>query len=419
MPFTFRYRLHRHGWAEAILSNGVEKVVTDHSYICDTLNQMAELACGMLEAGSTDEPVLQSKVLFDEEGAEYELRIEVGTVPPIGPQRSVVVVIDQTEGPAHDIRREEVLRAETTPQEFAEQVLMALEEVLQREGLAGYRKRWIADEFPLVAYAQLAKLLGRREIVVKLWPPGNVHCGHNPPMASDDLRRLWKLAQIDNAILEIRQRAAALDPGRSHMALIQKLEGELEVKGGEAKRLSAEQTDLELAQRGIDDKLKKIDKTLYGGSVVSPREVENLEKEIAQLKRQREANDEKLLELYDTAPAAKAEADKVQKAIDQAKAALAEHQKGARKLKAELEDAFKARTAERPEAAKHVSPALLQKYEAIRAKHQMGMVAVVKHTSCGGCGTLLPERTLQGAKDDKVVTCDECHRILYYTEGLI
>ncbi|RYF45944.1 MAG: hypothetical protein EOO38_15085 [Cytophagaceae bacterium] len=37
-------------------------------------------------------------------------------------------------------------------------------------------------------------------------------------------------------------------------------------------------------------------------------------------------------------------------------------------------------------------------------------------------GTLfahLPERTIQGLKDDKPLACETCHRLLYYTEGVV
>ena len=42
-------------------------------------------------------------------------------------------------------------------------------------------------------------------------------------MASQELRKLWKLNQIDATLLEIRKRAAALDPGKKIMAEIERL----------------------------------------------------------------------------------------------------------------------------------------------------------------------------------------------------
>lgn len=238
-------------------------------------------------------------------------------------------------------------------------------------------------------------------------------------MASAELQRLWKLSKIDSGLVEVRKRAAALDPGRTIQAELTKLEAEEAEVGGRARGLHAEQRDLELQQKAIEDKLKKIDKELYGGKVVNSREVENLEKEIVALKRQRDHLDERLLELFELVPPAQAAAKKVDDKIADAKARLAARKKQALQEKASLEAEFARLNAARPEAAKGFSPTLIARYDAIRQKAGgIGMAEVVGRT-CGGCGTQLPERALQALKEDKLATCESCHRILYFTEGVI
>jgi hypothetical protein len=231
--------------------------------------------------------------------------------------------------------------------------------------------------------------------------------------------RLWKLHQVDAGILEIKKRAAALDPGRAVQAELDTLAKQEQEVGGHYRSLHTENLDLELTNKGIEDKLKRIDKELYGGKVVNSREVDTLEKEIASLKRQRDKNDDRLLELMDLLPPAKTAAEKVEAKIAERKKALAEAKKAALATKAQLEAEFARLTKLRPEAAKNVSPPLLARYDSIRQKQGTGMAEVVKKRSCGGCGTMLPERTLVGAQEDKTVTCETCHRILYYTEGVV
>jgi len=239
-------------------------------------------------------------------------------------------------------------------------------------------------------------------------------------MASDDLRRLWRLHLIDAALVEIQHRAAALDPGRKLLAEIKALNEKLDEKGGQARQLAGEQTDLELKQKTIEEKLKKVDKEMYGGSVVNSREVENLEKEISALRRQRAELEERILQLWELVPPAQQEADALEAQIAEKKKELSVHQKKALQLKAQLEADYKEKTAQRPGAAKAVSPGLLTRYEAIRKGHGgIGMGEITQKGTCSACGTLLAERTIQGAKDERVVTCDECHRLLYFTEGLV
>jgi predicted nucleic acid-binding Zn-ribbon protein len=239
-------------------------------------------------------------------------------------------------------------------------------------------------------------------------------------MASLELQRLWKLAQIDNRITDIRLRAGALDPGRAIQAELQALAQEDAEIGGNARSLSAEQKDLELLQASLDDKLKRIDKEMYGGKVVSAREVSTLEKEIAAIKRQKDKNDDRLLELMDLVPPAQAAAKKIEAKIADANKRLVERRKKALEEKATLEAEFKRLSTVRPDVAKNVPASLMNRYESAKQRGGgVGMVQISKQETCGGCGTHIPERTVHSLREDKLATCESCHRILYYTEGLV
>lgn len=237
---------------------------------------------------------------------------------------------------------------------------------------------------------------------------------------SNDLRNLWRLHLVDLGLHEIRQRAAALDPGRKIQGELAALNTELEAKNEHLKTLRGEQTDIELRQKSIDEKLKKIDKELYGGKVVNPREVEALQKEIATLKKQRGDLDTKLLELWDAIPPVQAEVDVLAKKVAEKKAELDEYQKKVLKLKAQLEAEFKERSAQRPALAKEVPTSMLARYDSVRQKHAgIGMAGVTKNGNCDACGTKLPVKNIEAAKEGRIVTCEACHRILYASEGLI
>ena len=234
------------------------------------------------------------------------------------------------------------------------------------------------------------------------------------------LQRLWRLNEIDVALVELRKRAAALDPGKHIQSQIKALEDDYAVKGGRAKELHSEQTDLELKQRGIDDKLKKIDKDLFGGKIVNPREVELLEKEIESLKRQRGSMDERVLELMDLVPPAQKAADEIKKKIDEKKAELVDYQKRVVKEQERIKSEFARISAQRPEVAKSIDAGTLARYDAIRQKHGgVGMSKITKIGTCEMCGMNLPEKSIDAARQDRLVTCEACHRILYYTEGLV
>ena len=155
--------------------------------------------------------------------------------------------------------------------------------------------------------------------------------------------------------------------------------------------------------------------------MVNPREVENLQKEIEALRRQRAGLDERILELWELVPPAKEAADKIEKAIADKKTELGEYQKKVVLAKHQLESEFKKQSSLRPEVAKLVPPAMLSRYDAIRQKHGgVGMAQINRQKgACGACGMQLPTKAIESAKEERMVTCEACHRLLYYTEGLV
>lgn len=235
-----------------------------------------------------------------------------------------------------------------------------------------------------------------------------------------DLRKLHTLHQLDFAILEIRQRAAALDPGRALMAKIKQAEAERDAADVEVRRLTGEQLDAELHQKGIDDKLKKFDQQLYGGKVVNPREVENINREVEMLKRHRGDLDGKILEVMEELPPIKARFEGHEKVVGELKAQLREYQKKVLAAKEQLEAQFKEAMGRRAALVAAVPAPLLARYEQVRQKNGgIGMADAQKDGRCGQCGTLLPTKTIEAAKEGRVVTCEACHRIVYATDGLV
>jgi uncharacterized protein len=232
--------------------------------------------------------------------------------------------------------------------------------------------------------------------------------------SADDLFALYKLHLVDSTIAEIKKKAAAFDPTREARLAIEAFKPEWERVRGEALALHAEQTDLELQQKSIEEKIKKMDKELYGGKVVNPREVENIQKEIQHLKDKRATMDSGILEIWDQLPPAKARGEKVDQQMAVLRAAFEKKKQEALSAKAELEQDYTKKSAARAGLAKAVPIALLTQYEAIRKKMGgVGMALVNDGKSCSGCGTILPTKTLLMVSESKMVTCETCHRILF------
>lgn len=232
--------------------------------------------------------------------------------------------------------------------------------------------------------------------------------------SADDLYALYKLHLVDAAIVDLRKRAASFDPTREQRAAIEAFKPEWESARAEAASLHAEQTDLELTTRSLDEKIKKIDKDLYGGKIVNPREVENLQKEIEAIKAQRSRLDSRILEIWEIAPGAKARAEEAEKKMATLRTLYEQRKQEGLRLKAELESEYKLAAAKRSGLAKAVPVGLLAQYDAIRQRQGgIGMAEILDNGSCSRCGTILPTKTVLNVRESKVETCETCHRILF------
>lgn len=70
--------------------------------------------------------------------------------------------------------------------------------------------------------------------------------------------------------------------------------------------------------------------------------------------------------------------------------------------------------AEREKETKNVSPQFLELYERLVKRYPATVVAKVENNSCGGCHTSLVEQTIFDIKkEDKIIICEACARILY------
>lgn len=238
-------------------------------------------------------------------------------------------------------------------------------------------------------------------------------------MASLELIRLHKLHELDGEMLEIKKHAAAMVEGRELLAQAEAAKKVYDVEHGAFKVVADEVKELENQNQAIDAKAKKDSDLLYGGKVVNPREVDALEKDIQSLKLRKSQNEDRMLELMDRLPPLEAASKAAESIFREKKKALDAWKVRAAEEKTQLETRYRALGAKRPELVKVINPSLLARYEAIRAKYQTGMSEVLKTNTCNECGTRVPEKTLDTLKNDGIGTCESCHRLLYWTDGVV
>lgn len=231
-----------------------------------------------------------------------------------------------------------------------------------------------------------------------------------------------------DALLSVQEHDTTADQlvhRRAHLAS----RGELDEVMGELDRLAVTVATIETRRhelsRGqqrledeiatLTDKATQHDKTLYGGTIGNPRELQALQDEIAALKRrisQLEDQELELMEQIEPLDAELATAATRRADLDGRGAALrvqiAEEEVA---IESELDQV----RAERAAIAGEVAPELLAEYETLRP--QSGGIAIARLVggSCGGCHLGLSAVEIDRIKKlppEAAAHCEECGRLL-------
>ncbi len=140
------YQLEGAGWAGARVIHGTQFRDMSVSYLSDALGDMAKAALLLLQ-GADEE----SFEFFDEPGMHrWQLARGNGNV------LSIRILWFEDEMSAES--GIEVFECKCPAPTFIRAVIASLENVLVDEGIEGYKRRWIAHEFPSHTYSELRRL---------------------------------------------------------------------------------------------------------------------------------------------------------------------------------------------------------------------------------------------------------------------
>jgi len=234
----------------------------------------------------------------------------------------------------------------------------------------------------------------------------------------DDLEHLLVVQEHDTAADQLRHRRATL-PERTTVdegtAQIARADQEIAEVVDRAHGLRREQKKREDEVATLEARWSELDRTLYSGTVSSPKELQNLQEEQQVIKRRERHLEDETLDLMERAEpldqevASKTRAkEAIEEQVQQALAALAEAEAGIDAELATLE-------AEREVEAKALPEALLAEYDQIRSRLGGIGAARLQGATCSGCNLALPAVVvdrIRKAAPDEVVHCEECGRIL-------
>ncbi len=234
----------------------------------------------------------------------------------------------------------------------------------------------------------------------------------------ETLAALFALQQLDSSIEALKKSFAVLDPGKQESTTYKAAKSAHQIAESELQAARASLNDADLECKSKESKRASEEKKLYGGKITNPKELTALQMEVESLERQRDALQEKQVELH-------ADLDRSHALEAQAKAAFAVAESALRVKKASYkEDSGKilAQATElidkRGELMKPVPAPLLKNYDLLRNnKKGLAIVAIEDNNACGGCKMGLPSTIVrQTAKFEQLVFCENCFRILFVVQ---
>src|SRR5574340_933634 len=225
---------------------------------------------------------------------------------------------------------------------------------------------------------------------------------------------LLRLQQVDSRIdhleAELGQINAALENHEAAAAARRAVESaEDEQKEAEKGRLLAEREASALRM-----KLQQAEAALYGGTVRNPKELQDLQAEVASLKKHLIALDGDEIAWMERLEAADGRCRAASAHLSEVLTGVELEHNQLRERHAELARARESLLSERGATADAVRPAWRGSYDGLRRTRRGVAVAAVEDGACAACGTALTAALQQAVRHAQDLTyCPSCGRILY------
>jgi predicted nucleic acid-binding Zn-ribbon protein len=226
--------------------------------------------------------------------------------------------------------------------------------------------------------------------------------------------KLYRLQQIDTQLDWIHNRLSEIERLLGEDAVVQQAAAEFAQKEQVHQTAQKQVRKAEDEVRQVRIKIEQDESSLYGGKIRNPKELKDLENEVAALKRHLTVVEDRQLEamLYEEDTGAQTQVaaagrDQAQSEFDQHTGDLRQEREKISKDQARLEG-------ERQAAAEPIEAEDLAIYNQLRKVRRGVAVSKVTDRACSACGSTLSAALLNASHSpNQISRCEACGRILY------
>jgi uncharacterized protein len=225
---------------------------------------------------------------------------------------------------------------------------------------------------------------------------------------------LYRLQQVDSQIDQIQARLRTIQQVLENDAELSLARDSLTAAGTrhrEADRL------LKISESEVEKQRIKIEQTeasLYGGRVQNPKELQDLQKDAASLKRHLETLEERQLEAMLAAESAEKDLQIAQSEMEHIQSQLRDQNRDLTAESQSLRRDLERLSSERQAVIKDIAGQALNDYEQLRRQKRGLAITSVADQACEACGTTLTASQQQSARStSQLFHCPTCGRILF------
>ena len=225
---------------------------------------------------------------------------------------------------------------------------------------------------------------------------------------------LFRLQQVDSQTDQIRARLKTIDDALHNDI---ELRNALELLAAAESKLATVERAMAMSDAEVEKqriKIQQAEASLYGGAVHNPKELQDLQKDVASLKRHLETLEGRDLETMASVESAEAEVQAAASAVETIQQNRTNQNSDLTKEGESLQKNLERLESERKAVAGNVSKDFFTLYNQLRQQRRGIAVTTISDSSCAACGTTLTPSQQQNARSTtQLFNCPTCGRILF------
>jgi predicted nucleic acid-binding Zn-ribbon protein len=225
---------------------------------------------------------------------------------------------------------------------------------------------------------------------------------------------LYRLQQVDSQIDQIQARLKAIREA---------LENDLELRTATQQFTAADNTYKD-AQRALKQsevevekqriKIEQTEASLYSGRVHNPKELQDLQKDVASLKRYLETLEERELDAMLVVETSENESQIAKTQLEHVQSSKSDQNQDLTLESAALHKNLERLNTERQAVIRDIAQQAISTYNQLRQQRRGIAVATLTDAACAACGTTLTPSQQQTARTtSQLFHCPSCGRILF------